>query len=101
MKAGITIACSRPSVSGSVRRAAGERGKMRRVWEGRTPDPPRSRSLTLTRLLFRSLPPVESLEQARITKTAPYRKNIIANSKFLRARKYFMNNRKERCELKD
>ena len=51
------VACSRPSVSGSVRRAAGERGKNEeglgrpRVF----PEPPRSRSLTLNRLIFRSL----------------------------------------------
>ena len=43
------LACSRPSVSGSVRRAAGERGKNE---EG--PEPPRSRSLTLNRFIFRS-----------------------------------------------
>ena len=45
----IPIARSRPSVGGAVRRAGGERGK---IWEGRTARP---HSLTLTRLLFRSL----------------------------------------------
>ena len=60
---------------GRVRRAVGERG-INEEGLGRKdarsfPEPPRSRSLALTRLLFfarrcfRSLPPTESLEQAK------------------------------------
>ena len=51
---GAGIACSRPSVSGAVRRAAGKQGKNEEGLgkEDSFPDHPRSRSLVFIRLLF-------------------------------------------------
>ena len=65
---GRLLACSRPSVGGAARRVPSERGKNEGVWEGRTrPFLPLSRFDSLAffaRRCFRSLPPIESLEQA-------------------------------------
>ena len=74
IQATLPLACSRPSVSGSVRREAGERGKNE---EGLGREAPLAPALSprlacfSARRCFRSLPAIESVEQATLPSIPP------------------------------